>query len=229
MLCMFSDGNEYFCEKHNDASNQSCNLSYTLLNHINLNVPEPVRNGSVSNPYTDSEEDYPTENNLNQTDFSHTKPIIIESENVKYDSFNEADSANYSFEDGVDVVDGPKPANKSENEEKLECNDRKTHANSVDSGISSNINGANDVEATKEDDINKSDMSDKVIETEKTSQPRTPTKRLSDLSIKDSDSTNTSSDSEKSPKQKTCNGVNGFGNDNRSGISLNLKLQNDIK
>lgn len=235
------DGKEYYCEKH-DMYNQSCSVSFSSLNQIQLNVPEPVVRRVSSNNYPDSDEDYPTENNLNQTDFSHTKPIVIESEHTKYDKFREADSANHSFDDGIDVVDGIKQTNGCDYEIKENVQCKKLHGNSVDSGISTNMNGTNNHNGnvtngeTNENghtELAKTDI-DK-LETEKKGLPS----RLSDLSLKDSESTvnsvhkDTSSDDDKfesdqdiSLRLKTNGMVNG--GEKKNGVSLNLKLQSEM-
>lgn len=213
-----------------------------------LNVPEPVENINHTNGYTDSEDEYPTENNLNQTDFSHTKPIIIESDHVKHNSFNEVDSANHSYDDGVDVVDGivkPILANGCEyKEDKIDNIHKKLHGNSVDSGISNNVNGVNNNKTglTNGTEVNSHNNNkvyiEQIAEAEKIM--KTLPKRLSDISIKDQDTIiNTSSDddrfdshsdNDKSPRQKNSNGfINGYPVDKKNGISLNLKLHNEIK
>ncbi|XP_061718141.1 GATOR complex protein NPRL3 [Cydia pomonella] len=199
------DGKEYFCEKH-DGYNRSCSVSFSSLNQIQLNVPEPVEPRVSSNTFPDSDEDYPTENNLNQTDFSHTKPIVIESDHTKF-GFNEADSANHSFDDGVDVVDGLLKTNGE-----LE-KDKKKQGNSVDSGISNNINGV----------VTENGVHDLKL-----------TSRLSNLSLKDTESTlNTSSDEDRfedhdvSPRTKNVNGYTN-GVEKKNGVSLNLKLQSEM-
>ncbi|XP_053608422.1 GATOR complex protein NPRL3 [Plodia interpunctella] len=217
------DGKEYFCEKHN-IYNQSCSVSFSSLNQLQLNVPEPVEPRESTNLFPDSDEDCPTENNLNQTDFSHTKPIVIESDYTKYDKFNEADSANHSFDDGVDCVDGLIKTK----ETKGECEkDKKIHGNSVDSGISSNINGNGETNGVNgHTNLNNSD--DKTEEKVKV----LPSK-LSNLSLRDNESTlNTSSDEDKfsdqeiSPRQKMGNAfLNG---EKKNGVSLNLKLQSEM-
>lgn len=195
------DGKEYFCEKHSD--NQS--LSYSSLNHIQLHIPEPVDTNGTSNVYADSDEGYPTENNLNQTDFSHTKPIIIESEN-NYDNFN-SDSANHSFDEGVDVVDGPKTVDDDKT-----FIDKKLQANSVDSGFSNN-----NVTEVNEHNKNEMNCDEKKL-----------TKRLSDISLKDDSSVTTSDDDKCSDERvKKCNGINGYG-DKKNGIPLSLKIQNEM-
>ncbi|XP_013173065.1 PREDICTED: nitrogen permease regulator 3-like protein [Papilio xuthus] len=210
------DGQEYYCEKH-DIYNQSCNISFSSLNQMQLNVPEPVEPRESANTFPDSDEDYPTENNLNQTDFSHTKPIVIESEHSKHEKFHTNDSANHSFDDGMDVVDGfvPKPNGLNG----FGHNDQKKQLNSVDSGISNNnsdklhINGSMDVDDHKED---------KKV---------TITTRLSDASLKEKDASNNVDcdenmmDCDVSPRQKNTltNGT-----DKKNGVSLNLKLQNEM-
>ncbi|XP_022130707.2 GATOR complex protein NPRL3 [Pieris rapae] len=158
-----AEGKEYFCEKHD--SYLSSNISFSSLNQLQLNVPEPVEPREVVDP--ESNKHYPTQNNLNQTDFSHTQPIVIESD-TKYKF--EVDSANHSFDEGADVVDG-------------DLDKEQKKANSVDSGISNN---------------------EKKL-----------TSRLSDVSLKDTHS----SDEDR------------FESDERyykNGVSLNLKLQSEM-
>ncbi|CAD0197849.1 unnamed protein product [Chrysodeixis includens] len=232
------DGKEYYCEKH-DVFNQSCSVSFSSLNQMQLNVPEPVEPRESVNIFPDSDEDYPTENNLNQTDFSHTKPIVIESEHNKYDKFRETDSANHSFDDGIDVVDGIKPAtNGVDYETKADKVQKKIQGNSVDSGISSNMNGTNNVNGVNGNDVTENGHTEltkaevEKLDTDKKSLPS----RLSDLSLKDSEATltkDTSSDEDKfetdqdiSPRLKTNGMVNG--NDKKNGVSLNLKLQSEM-
>ncbi|KAJ0176049.1 hypothetical protein K1T71_008223 [Dendrolimus kikuchii] len=221
------DGREYFCEKH-DIYNQSCNISFSSLNHMHLNVPEPVepRDNTV---FPDSDEDYPTENNLNQTDFSHTKPIVIESDHMKFDKFHESDSANHSFDDGVDVVDGVVKTNGIDNYDDKAQSEKKTHGNSVDSGISNNINGANTEVNGNDNNIEHSngDVVDK----------KGLPSRLSDLSLKDtenalirdisSDDDKFESDQDVSPRLRRTNGLIS-GMEKRNGVSLNLKLQSEM-
>lgn len=221
---LFTDGKEYFCEKH-DIYNQSCNISFSSLNQMQLNVPEPVEPRESVNTFPDSDEEYPTENNLNQTDFSHTKPIVIESEHVKYDKFNEADSANHSFDDGIDVVDGLIKTNVNSCDYDKSENGPKKHGNSVDSGISNNINGAN---VDKSENCNGKDIDLEV--------KKTLPSRLSDLSLKGTDNgLNTSSDDDKyesdvdiSPRLKNGNGLTN-GMDKKNGVSLNLRLQSEMR
>ncbi|XP_075976854.1 GATOR complex protein Nprl3 [Anticarsia gemmatalis] len=236
------EGKEYYCEKH-DMYNQSCSVSFSSLNQMQLNVPEPVEPRENTNIFPDSDEDYPTENNLNQTDFSHTKPIVIESEHTKYDKFREVDSANHSFDDGIDVVDGVKPnTNGCDYDTKGDKVQKKIQGNSVDSGISSNMNGTNNHNGVTNGDVIENGHTDlaKVdidkLETEKKGLPS----RLSDLSLKDSESTvnsvttkDTSSDDDKfesdqdiSPRIKTNGMINGT--EKKNGVSLNLKLQSEM-
>ncbi|KAJ8719690.1 hypothetical protein PYW08_011865 [Mythimna loreyi] len=235
------DGKEYYCEKH-DVFNQSCSVSFSSLNQMQLNVPEPVEPRETTNTFPDSDEDYPTENNLNQTDFSHTKPIVIESEHIKYEKFREADSANHSFDDGLDVVDGIKQNTNGDYDTKEKVQ-KKIQGNSVDSGISSNmngtINGVNGISEILENghtDIAKteliSNLSIEKLDSDKKSLPS----RLSDLSLKDSEATlnkDTSSDEDRfesdqdiSPRLKINGMVNGT--DKKNGVSLNLKLQSEM-
>ncbi|XP_045536818.1 GATOR complex protein NPRL3 [Papilio machaon] len=214
------DGQEYYCEKH-DIYNQSCNISFSSLNQMQLNVPGPVEPRDSANTFPDSDEDYPTENNLNQTDFSHTKPIVIESEHSKHEKCHTNDSANHSFDDGMDVVDGfvPKPNGVNG----FGQNDQKKQPNSVDSGISNNVNGnklhmngSMDVDDHKED-----------------KKMNTMTSRLSDASLKEKDVTNNVDcdenmmDCDVSPRQKNLNTLTN-GTDKKNGVSLNLKLQNEM-
>ncbi|KAG7302032.1 hypothetical protein JYU34_013487 [Plutella xylostella] len=219
------DGKEYFCEKHNIIYNQSCNVSFSSLNQMQLNVPEPVDQRNSSNIFPDSDEEYPTQNNLNQTDFSHTKPIVIESEvSLKHDKFEEVDSANHSFDDGLDVVDGIMKTSLH-----IEGIDRekKLQGNSVDSGISNNINGNTNGESNGVECDNDS----------KEDKPKLKT-RLSDLSLKESETSSKDttsdedrfeSDPELSPRQKVSNGVSFTnGHEKKNGISLNLKLQSEM-
>lgn len=228
LFYLFTDGKEYFCEKHNDIIyNQSCNVSFSSLTHIQLNVPEPLETRD-NTAFPDSDEDYPTENHLNQTDFSHTKPIIIETDYTKHDKFNETDSANHSFDDGVDVIDGiVKPEIKNETDKIVVL--KKFHANSVDSGISNNMNGTNGNVGCTENGI---DHLNGIVEKVK-SLPS----RLSDLSLKEtehnsikdvsSDEDKFGSDQDVSPRIKmngTCNGT-----ENKNGVSLNLKLQSEMR
>lgn len=231
------EGKEYYCEKH-DIFNQSCSVSFSSLNQMQLNVPEPVEPRETINTFPDSDEDYPTENNLNQTDFSHTKPIVIESEHIKYDKFRETDSANHSFDDGIDVVDGIKPTNGCDYETKTEKVQKKIQGNSVDSGISSNMNGTNNHNGNGEiienghTDIVKTELSIDKTDSDKKSLPS----RLSDISLKDSETTlnkDTSSDEDKfesdqdiSPRIKMNGMMNG--GEKKNGVSLNLKLQSEM-
>lgn len=212
-----SDGKEYFCEKH-DIYSQSSNISFSSLNEMQLNVPEPVEPRNSTSVFPDSDEDYPTENNLNQTDFSHTKPIVIESDYTKYDKFTEVDSANHSFDDGIDVVDGLIKTNGCDY--------------SVDSGISNNLtNGHNNIN-NNEEHINGTENGE--IKEEKVL--KTLPSRLSDLSLKtnengmnsSSDEDKFESDQEVSPRMKKYNGhVNGT--EKTNGISLNLRLQSEMR
>ncbi|KAF9422973.1 hypothetical protein HW555_001516, partial [Spodoptera exigua] len=238
-LCLLQmlNGKEYYCEKH-DVFNQSCSVSFSSLNQMQLNVPEPVEPRETINSFPDSDEDYPTENNLNQTDFSHTKPIVIESEHIKYEKFRETDSANHSFDDGIDVVDGVKPTNGCDYESKVENGQKKIQGNSVDSGISSNMNGTNNHNGNGEvienghTDIIKSELSIDKTDSDKKSLPS----RLSDISLKDSETTlnkDTSSDEDKfesdqdiSPRIKMNGMMNG--GEKKNGVSLNLKFQSEM-
>lgn len=196
---------------------------------MQLNVPEPVESRESTNTFPDSDEDYPTENNLNQTDFSHTKPIVIESDYTKFDNFNEVDSANHSFDDGIDVVDGLIKKNGLNSD--YDKDKKKLQGNSVDSGISNNINGTNG--ETK----GMNGHSEHINGIEKTEEKlKVLPSRLSDLSLKDNENgfSNTSSDEDKFesdqevlPKQKHINGlVNG---EKKNGVSLNLKLQSEMR
>ncbi|KAI8432307.1 hypothetical protein MSG28_004727 [Choristoneura fumiferana] len=213
---------EYFCEKH-DGYNRSCSMSFSSLNQMQLNVPEPVEPRVNPNTFPDSDEDYPTENNLNQTDFSHTKPIVIESDHTKFGTFNEVDSANHSFDDGIDEVDGLIKSNGDIHLDYEGTSEKKAHGNSVDSGISNNINGAN-LNGVVENGINGHDEEVKILPS-----------RLSNLSLKDTESLlNTSSDEDKfesdqdvSPRFKNKGFMNGL--DKRNGVSLNLKLQSEMR
>ncbi|CAH2248094.1 jg12765 [Pararge aegeria aegeria] len=222
------DGKEYICEKH-DLYYQSNSVSFSSLNQVQLNVPEPVEARESINTFPDSDEDYPTQNNLNQTDFSHTQPIVIESENTKYEKFHEVDSANHSFDDGIDVVDGAKPADGC-NFDKSHKIPKKVQGNSVDSGISNNING-NGVNGIENGHLN--GHAEKVNGEVKKTLPS----RLSDLSLKDNDTVlnrDTSSDEDRfesepdiSPRLKNGLGfINGYSKKN--GVSLNLKLQSEM-
>lgn len=186
---------------------------------MQLNVPEPVEPRNSTNIFPDSDEDYPTENNLNQTDFSHTKPIVIESDYTKYDKFNEVDSANHSFDDGVDVVDGL-----------IKTNGVNGCDYSVDSGISNNLtNGHNNIN-NNEQQVNGIDHEE--IKEEKFL--KTLPSRLSDLSLKtnengmhsSSDDDRFESDQEVSPRLKNCH-FNGT--ERTNGISLNLRLQSEMR
>lgn len=214
-------------------------MSFSSLNQMQLNVPEPVEPRETINTFPDSDEDYPTENNLNQTDFSHTKPIVIESEHIKYDKFRETDSANHSFDDGIDVVDGIKPTNGCDYETKADKVQKKIQGNSVDSGISSNMNGTNNHNGNGEiienghTDIVKTELSIDKTDSDKKSLPS----RLSDISLKDSETTlnkDTSSDEDKfesdqdiSPRIKMNGMMNG--GEKKNGVSLNLKLQSEMR
>ncbi|XP_023946989.1 GATOR complex protein NPRL3 [Bicyclus anynana] len=222
------DGKEYICEKH-DLYYQSTSVSYSSLNQVQLNVPEPVETRESINTFPDSDEDYPTQNNLNQTDFSHTQPIVIESENTKYEKFHEIDSANHSFDDGIDVVDGVKPINGC-NIDKMQKIQKKVQGNSVDSGISNNING-NGINGLENNHVNGHG------EKENGDVKKTLPSRLSDLSLKDNDGVlmrDTSSDEDRfgsepdvSPRLKNGHGfMNGL--DKKNGVSLNLKLQSEM-
>ncbi|OWR52767.1 hypothetical protein KGM_206604B, partial [Danaus plexippus plexippus] len=202
-------GKEYVCEKH-DVYYHSNNVSYSSLNQVQLNVPEPVESRESVNNFPDSDEDYPTQNNLNQTDFSHTQPIVIESDHSKYDNFNETDSAHHSFDDGVDVVDGLVKTN-GYDKENIQ---KKTQMNSVDSGIS-NINGHADISMKNGD--------------------RTLQSRLSNLSLKETENIlirdmssdeDRCDDSNTSPRVHNGHGQNGV--DKKNGVSLNLKLQSEM-
>ncbi|XP_028027386.1 GATOR complex protein NPRL3 [Bombyx mandarina] len=225
-----ADGKEYYCEKH-DIYNRSCSVSFSSLNQMQLNVPEPVepRDNTI---FPDSDEDYPTENNLNQTDFSHTRPIIIDSDRKKHEKFHENDSANHSFDDGIDVVDGIK-TNGCDYDNQIEK--QKKHGNSVDSGISNNINGTagNSIEANG-NDASHAELSNGETVTSDDKSKGLPS-RLSDLSLKDNDNAanNTSSDEDRfesdqdvSPRTKT-NGLTN-GSEKKNGVSLNLKLQSEM-
>lgn len=164
--------------------------------------------------FPDSDEEYPTQNNLNQTDFSHTKPIVIESDATKQ-KFEEADSANHSFDDGVDVVDGLLKARLDDDQADVRA---KRHGNSVDSGISNNGNGNHDVK--------------NILNVKETEVPKLRS-RVSDLSLKESEgpiNKDSSSDEDKfeidpelSPRLKTGGAVK------RNGISLNLKFQSEMR
>lgn len=215
-----SDGKEYFCEKH-DIYNQSSNISFSSLNQMQLNVPEPVEPRNSTNIFPDSDEDYPTENNLNQTDFSHTKPIVIESDYTKYDKFTEVDSANHSFDDGIDVVDGL-----------IKTNGVNGCDYSVDSGISNNLTNGHSNIINNEEQIN--GIENGEIKEEKIL--KILPSRLSDLSLKlnengmnsSSDEDKFESDQEVSPRTKKCKGhINGTEKNN--GISLNLRLQCEMR
>ncbi|XP_038212660.1 GATOR complex protein NPRL3 [Zerene cesonia] len=217
------DGKEYFCEKH-DTYYQSTNISFSSLNQLQLNVPEPVETRETIKSFPASNKDYPTQNNLNQTDFSHTKPIVIESDHTKYDKFNEIDSANHSFDDGVDVVDGIIKTDMDGDCDKEKK--QKKQANSVDSGISNNINGngMNGDHINGHIDINGRNGHSK--------EEKSLTSRLSDLSLKDglrdtsSDEDRFESDADISPRQN-YNGISN-GVDKKNGVSLNLKLQSEM-
>lgn len=238
MNVLLSDGKEYYCEKH-DVFNQSCSVSFSSLNQMQLNVPEPVEPRENTNTFPDSDEDYPTENNLNQTDFSHTKPIVIESEHTKYDKFRESDSANHSFDDGIDVVDGVKQNTNGDYDAKEKV-PKKIQGNSVDSGISNNmngtVNGINGKEEILENghvEIPKTELISNLSVDKLDSDKKSLPSRLSDLSLKDSDTTlnkDTSSDEDKfesdqeiSPRLK----INGT--DKKNGVSLNLKFQSEMR
>lgn len=227
---LFSEGQEYYCEKH-DSYYQSNSVSFSSLNHVHLNVPEPVEARDISSAFLDSDEDYPTQNNLNQTDFSHTRPIVIESEHTKYDSFHEPDSANHSFDDGVDEVDGlMKPVNGCDYDKNDQIQ-KKLHGNSVDSGISNNING-NTINGTQ------NHLNGHTEKCTEGNEIKNLPSRLSDLSLKDSDNVilpDTSSDEDRfesdtdvSPRIKNGCGSIHF-KEKKNGISLNLKLQNEIR
>lgn len=228
-----TDGKEYYCEKHN-IYNQSCSVSFSSLSQMQLNVPNPVEPRESVNHFPDSDEEYPTENNLNQTDFSHTKPIVIDSDHSKLDQFNEADSANHSFDDGVDVVDGLLKRNLRINCEYTTIEKKKPQGNSVDSGISNNINGAT-ANATDTNGVN--GHSENVGDIDKVEgdieKPKTLPSRLSDLSLKETDNTlNMSSDDDRfesdldvSPRLK-MNGLHDH--EKKNGVSLNLKLQSEM-
>lgn len=231
-LCFFFvDGKEYFCEKH-DSNYQSNSVSFSSLNQVQLNVPEPVEPRESNNTFPDSDEDYPTQNNLNQTDFSHTKPIVIESENTKYDNFHEVDSANHSFDDGIDVVDGlVKPKVNGCDYDKTQNIQKKVQGNSVDSGISNNLNG-NGMNGTENGHINgQSNAKDKT-------EIKTLPSRLSDISLKETDSVinrDTSSDEDKfesdvdvSPRLRNGHAATNY-MEKTNGVSLNLKLQSEMR
>ncbi|XP_050344100.1 GATOR complex protein NPRL3 isoform X1 [Nymphalis io] len=223
------DGKEYFCEKH-DSYYQSNSVSFSSLNQVQLNVPEPVEPRESINTFPDSDEDYPTQNNLNQTDFSHTKPIVIESEHTKYDKFHEVDSANHSFDDGIDVVDGLiKPSVNGCDYETTKKIQKKVQGNSVDSGISNNING-NGINGIENGHVNgHTDTKDMDV--------KSLPSRLSDLSLKESDNVinrDTSSDEDKfesdievSPRLKNAHAATN-GTEKKNGVSLNLKLQSEM-
>ncbi|XP_063828673.1 GATOR complex protein NPRL3 [Ostrinia nubilalis] len=225
-----TDGKEYYCEKHN-IYNQSSSVSFSSLNQMQLNVPEPVEPRDSTNHFPDAEVDYPTENNLNQTDFSHTKPIVIESDLTKYDKFPEIDSANHSFDEGVDVVDGVINTSFVNGLDFKDMGEKKKlHGNSVDSGISNNMNGniaeTNGINGHAEHvngDIDK--LEEKI---------KTLPSRLSDLSLKETEHIlNTSSDDDKiesdqdvSPRSKSS-GI-AMSGEKKNGVSLNLKLQSEM-
>lgn len=187
-------------------------------------MPEPVEPRESTNVFNDSDEDYPTENNLNQTDFSHTKPIVIESDYTKYGKFHEVDSANHSFDDGVDVVDGiAKAKSANVNSETENSDTKKLHANSVDSGISNNVNSGVSKNVTQQ------------VNGEPDIKVKSLPSRLSDLSLKESEHSSnrdTSSDDDKfesdqdvPPRIKT----NGMVTEKKNGVSLNLKLQSEMR
>lgn len=189
-------------------------------------MPEPVEPREITNIFHDYEEGYPTENNLNQTDFSHTKPIVIDSDHTKYDKFHEVDSANHSFDDGVDVVDSIVTMTNGLNDYE-KSDKKKLHANSVDSGISNNINNVSE---------NGTEHTNGESEKDSIKVKSLPS-RLSDLSLKECENSlyrDTSSDEDKlesdhdvSPRIKTNGIVNG--NEKKNGISLNLKLQCEMR
>lgn len=183
---------------------------------MQLNVPEPVEPRNSTSIFPDSDEDYPTENNLNQTDFSHTKPIVIESDYTKYDKFTEADSANHSFDDGIDVVDGL-----------IKTNGVNGCDYSVDSGISNNLTNGHNTITNNEEHITGTENG----ETKEKKVLKTLPSRLSDLSLKtnengmisSSDEDKFESDQEVSPRIKKCS------TEKSNGISLNLRLQSEMR
>lgn len=192
-------------------------------------MPEPVVRTN-NNIFPDSEEEYPTQNNLNQTDFSHTKPIVIESDISKLEKSDEADSANHSFDDGVDVVDGLIKTDRAKNELGEDKSERKPHGNSVDSGISNNINETNGLHNETNGHLNVSD----------TEKPKPLRSRVSDLSLKESEGSITKdsssdddrfeSDPDLSPRLKIGSGIGMMNaSEKRNGISLNLKLQSEMR
>ncbi|GBP48723.1 GATOR complex protein NPRL3 [Eumeta japonica] len=222
---------EYYCEKH-EAYYKSNSVSYSSLNQIQLNVPEPVEPRSGSKLY-DYDEGYPTENKLNQMNFSYTKPIIITSAKLKYDKFEEPDSANHSFQDDVDIVDGiikttPNCCDYENNNNK----EKTINANSVDSGISNNVNSTKNT-----NDLTTIDASNDMEPTndELTNCISNFTPKISDLSLNigtkecnsDNDIFEVHSDGEKSPKQKGGVLISTT-IEKKNGVSLNLKLQNEM-
>ncbi|KAI5646265.1 nitrogen permease regulator of amino acid transport activity 3 domain-containing protein [Phthorimaea operculella] len=216
------DGKEYFCEKHN-IYNQSCNISFSSSLNQQPYLPEPVQ---VTRMFPDSDEDYPE--NLNKKEFGYTKPIIIESDLKGYNKYD-IDSANHSFDDnGVDVVDGliKMNGNGCEKSEVLKKTNgisdsetvaKKVNSNSVDSGISNNINGHHP-------DINSESKAVKIVES--------LSSRLSEVTLKSdkeqsSDDDKCESDHEVSPYSRHENGYTN-GMDKRNGVSLNLRLQSEM-
>ncbi|KOB64904.1 Nitrogen permease regulator 3-like protein, partial [Operophtera brumata] len=93
---------------------------------------------------------------------------------TKFDKFHEDDSANHSFDDGIDVVDGIKTNGGNVNSESQNSDTKKPHANSVDSGIS-NINNGVSENVTQH------------LNSEQDVKVKSLQSRLSDLSLKESE------------------------------------------
>lgn len=173
------------------------------------------------NAFLDSDEDYPIKNS-NQTDFLHTKPIVIDPDHNKYDKFD-VDSANHSFDDGIDVVDGLiKPNINGSDYDKNQKIQKKVQGNSVDSGISNNMN-SNGINGSENGHNESKENGEKALPS-----------RLSDLSLKESDNANSTSsdedrlesDADVSPRMKKAHSKS---TEKKNGVSLNLKLQNEMR
>lgn len=224
---LIAEGRDFFCDKHNNIYNPS-QPAPGSGNHTQLNIPEPVEQRNSTAAFLDSDEYYPTENNLNQTDFSHTQPIIIESELLKQTNKNEDDSVNHSFEDsGIDI------------EEVLESIKQvELQANSLDSGISSNLNGANKIandvlESETDKDLPLSDNKEcnDNVETQKSDSETVVLKDINESPKESSDEDKFDSDSDgSSAKPRALSGQAGFDSKaSRNGVTLKLKLQTETR
>ncbi|CAH2041341.1 unnamed protein product, partial [Iphiclides podalirius] len=234
------DGREHYCEKH-DIYNPTCGVTFAL-NQMQLNAPGPVELRDSGNSFPDSDEDYPTENNLNQTDFSHTRPIVIGSEHARRDRLADADadSANHSY-DGVDVVDG------------RDAVDGGKQPNSVDSGISPNVNARADLVDGRSELVNgrselingrselvngRSELvngrSEHVAGADVERAPDSPSLSLgpppreTDAVNKDASSDEDRFDADEATPWRRSGNKPANGAEKRNGVSLNLKLQSEM-